>query len=139
MNRVSKKMVAGFRKLANNNTTFATVRNKVRMIWHQMNQNFAYGAVGTSMPELTNVVATTEYEAETTYINCIQCGFENIHRSTAHYTILPLGALSTTEGLQKHCDNIYCILPMSHHFIDVCLLLPPFAHFSPKLALMMRG
>jgi hypothetical protein len=107
MNRVSKKMVSGFRKLANNNTTFETVRNEVRMILHQLNQNnFAYGAVGTSMPELTNVVATTEYEAETTYITCNQCGFENIHRSTAHYTILPLGALSTTEGLQKHCDNI---------------------------------
>ena len=106
MNRVSKKMVSGFRKLANNNTTFVTVRNEVRMILHQVNQNnFAYGAVGTSMPELTNVVATTEYEAETTYINCNQCGFENIHRSTAHYTILPLGAPSTTEGLQKRCDN----------------------------------
>jgi hypothetical protein len=56
---------------------------------------------------LTNIVTITEYKAETTYINYDQCRFENIHRTTVHYTILlPHGTLSTTEGLKKHCDNI---------------------------------
>jgi len=51
-----------------------------------MNQNnFAYGTAGTSI-QLTNVVATAEYEAETTYINCNQCGFKNICRSTTPWS-----------------------------------------------------
>ena len=105
MNMASKKLASGFRKF--NNSTFVTVRNDVRNILHQMDcVKFPYGAVRTSMPELTNVLATTDNEVETTFVKCNQCNENSSYRTNAHFTIQPQGAQFTSDGLQRYCKTI---------------------------------